>query len=186
MKIFKYPFVAVFTAIFIVLSSTIITSSIKLNNKCEGIIDGFYTGASQQASLMPSICTSLYQLCDVSSDIVAVADNYGVKTKDLSKAITSLRESISYRNTDIRNIYNIYEELYTSLRSVVFELSSKSLSQRHIEYITEATAQIATLKQNIDNAGYNESVKIFYKRFDKFPVKHFAEFFEIDYPELFA
>ena len=186
MKFLKIPVVAVLIAVLVVFISTTVSISIKLHNKCETVTDGFYSGVMQHGSLTGSIQKDLNNLCDIASEVIIVADNYGINTKKLSSSTGTLRHDISYRNYNISGIYLSYSEFYNALRDVQIELSNTGLSQRHVQYMTEATEQIIILKQRIENAGYNESVKTFYKKFDRFPVTLFANFFDVTYPEYFA
>ena len=186
MKLLKNPVIAVLLTVLIVLSSTIITTSVKLNNKCNAVIDEFYEGRLKQGIIYTSIYADICSMYELGSEVALVADNYGVNTKDLVNSINELKNELSYRNTDISDIYADYSWFYGSLRAVEIELSSIGLSQRHMEYMTTVSQQIAQLKYSIDNSSYNESVRTFYKKFDRFPVNIFAELFDIDYPEYFA
>lgn len=186
MKLLKNPVIAVLLTVLIVLSSTIITTSVKLNNKCNAVIDEFYEGRLKQGIIYTSIYADICSMYELGSEVALVADNYGVKTKDLVNSINELKNELSYRNTDISDIYADFNWFYSSLRAVEIELSNIGLSQRHIEYMSAVSQQIAQLKYSIDNSSYNESVRTFYKKFDRFPVNIFAELFDIDYPEYFA
>jgi len=183
---FRNPIVAVLLSVLIVLGSTAVTSSIKLNNKCEDIVDGFYYGTRLNGQLMKSVYYNLGDLLELSGEIALVADNYGIDTKALYSSSAELKKSIGYHNEDIDNIYDYYEALYNALFSVVMELSSTQLSQRHLEYMASASEQINAIKLSIENSGYNESVRSFYKKFDRFPVNIFSDIFDIEYPEYFA
>ena len=186
MKLLKNPVIAVLLTILIVLSSTVISASVKLNNKCDAVIDGFYEGKLKQGLVYTSIYADICSMYELGSEVALVADNYGVKTKELVDSIAKLKEELSYRNTDISDIYTDFAWFYSSLRAVEIELSSIGLSQRHMEYMTTVSQQIAQLKFSIDNSDYNESVRNFYKEFDRFPVNIFADIFDVEYPEYFA
>ena len=186
MNVFKKPAIAFLVAVLVVICSTTVTTSMKLNNKSEAITEGFYSGVKYQGVLNKSIYHALNELCDIATEVIVVADNYGISTKELRSTLDTLRQSISYRNSDIDNIYYCYANFYNSLRNVQIDLSNTGLSQRHIEYMTTATGQIILLKQDIEQSAYNESVAKFYKKFDRFPVNIFANLFEIEYPEYFA
>lgn len=186
MKLLKNPLIAVLLTIIIVLSSTVISTSVKLNNKCDAVIDGFYEGRLQQGIVYTSLYADICSMYELASEVALVAENYGVNTTELNKSISELKEELSYRNTDISDIYADYTWFYSSLRAVEIELSGIGLSQRHMEYMTAVSQQIAQLKSSIDNSSYNESVRTFYKKFDRFPVNIFADLFDVEYPEYFA
>ena len=186
MKFFKNPIVAVLLAIVIIISSTAISITVKLNNKCNEVIDGFYYGTRLNGQLMKSVYYNLNDLCELTSNVIVIADNYGISTKELSEELKELRAEISYHNDDIDGIYEEYDSFYNALFAVLLELSNTGLSERHLEYMASASDQISAIRSNIENSGYNESVRNFHKKFNKFPVKIFAEIFDIDYPEFFA
>lgn len=186
MKLLKNPIIAVLLTILIVFSSTVVSASVKLSNKCDAVIDGFYEGKLKQGIVYTSIYADICSMYELGSEVALVADNYGVKTKELVDSIAELKEELSYRNTDISDIYADYTWFYSSLRAVEIELSSIGLSQRHMEYMTAVSQQIAQLKFSIDSSDYNESVRSFYKKFDRFPVNFFADIFDVEYPEYFA
>ena len=186
MKFFKNPIIAILLAIAIILSSTAISVTVKLNSKCNEVIDGFYYGTRVSGQLMKSVYYNLNDLCELTPNVIAIADNYGISTKELSTKLRELREEISYHNKDIDSIYEEYDAFYSALFAVLLELSDTGLSERHLEYMASASEQISAIRLSIDNSGYNESVRSFYKKFNKFPVKIFAELFDIDYPEFFA
>ena len=182
MKILKHPVIAVLLTILIVFCSTAVSISVKLNNKCESIIDGFYDDKPGATSIYSDLC-SIHELA---GEVMLVAQNYGVDTRELAESIAELKSEIGYRNEDIGDIYSDYTWFYSSLRAVEIELSGIVLSQRHMEYMTAASEQIAQLKTSIDNSDYNDSVRNFYKKFDRFPVNAFADIFDVEYPEYFA
>lgn len=186
MKFLKKPFVAVLLTIATVLCSTAISINIKLNNKCESIIDEFYEGGIAQGVVFDSTYGNLCSMYELAEEIVLVADNYGVDTRELSSSISTLKEALNYKNSDMSEIYSDYSDFYSSLRAVEIELSNIQLSQRHMEYMNSASGQISYLKSCVDNSNYNESLRTFYKKFDRFPVNVFADIFNIDYPEYFA
>ena len=186
MNLLKNPIIAVLLTILIVLSSTVISASVKLNNKCEAVIDDFYEGKMKQGIVYTSIYADVCSMYELAADVALVAENYGVKTTELVGYIAELKDELSYKNEDISEIYNDYTGLYSSLRAVEIELSGIMMSQSHVEFMTAASAQIAQLKQSIDSSDYNDNVRTFYKRLDRFPVSFFAELFDIEYPEYFA
>lgn len=186
MKALRNPLAALLLSVLVVLVSTTVSINVKLNNKCSKVIDGFYSGLVQDVALGGSIHTKLNELCGLAGDIALVAENYGIDTRALLSATDTLSVELAYRNDDIDSIYDCYEDMYNSLFAIVMKLSETGLSQRHIEFMSAASERINDIKTSIEKSGYNESVREFYKKFDRFPVNVFADFFDIDYPEYFA
>ena len=186
MKFFKNPFVAVLLSLLLVFCSTVLSINAKLTGKSEDIIDGFYYGIEKNGVLNTSIYFNLSNLCDLSSEIGLIAENYGIDTKGLYSSIDSLKESYSFHSNDIEDIYECYETFYNSLFTVLVKLDETEISDRHLEFMADAVNQINDYKANIENSGYNESVKSFRNKFNRFPAKIFANILDIDYPEYFA
>lgn len=182
MKLLKKPLFAALLCILIVFTSTVISINVKLNNKCEAIIDSFYEGTIQQVP----IYSNVVQLYEIAEDIILVAENYGIDTRALQSSIQNLRNELNFKNDDFSDIFSAYSSFTKELRSVEIALSSVELSHRHLEYMDAASKDIFELKTAIDASKYNDSVKAFYKKFDRFPTNIFAEIFDIDFPEYFA
>ena len=183
MNILKNPVIAIFLCVLIVLSSTVISINVKLNKKCQEIVDSFYVAKSNSSTSIYGDIVSMYELAE---DIIVVADNYGIDTGKLTASISSLKNEVNFNNPEIDDIYEAYSAFYNELWDVELKLSEIQLSQRHMEYMNGAAKQVFELKTSIDNAEYNNTVRTFYKRFDRFPVNIFADIFDIDYPEYFA
>ena len=183
MNILKNPVIAVFLCLLIVFTSTVVSINVKLVNKCEEITESFYVSKNSAKSSIYGDIVNMYELAE---EITVVANNYGVDTRKLSSNISALKSELNFNNPEIENIYEAYSAFYDELWSVELKLSEIQLSQRHIEYMNTASKQVYSLKLSIDNADYNNSVRTFYKRFDRFPVTLFADIFDIDYPQYFA
>lgn len=186
MKFLKKPFVAAVVCILVVLISSSVSISVKLNRECEKVVDYFYEGNIQGGLVVNSIYGEIVKMYELAENIVIIADNYGVDTRSLVSDIAELKEVLNYKNPDAGDIYNDFSEFYSNLWAVELELSNTQLSQRHLEYMHSASQEINSLKASIESSDYNSIVRTFYKRFDRFPVNIFAEIFDIEYPEYFA
>ena len=186
MKFFKNPLVAILISLLLIFSSTALSINAKLTDKSEDIIDGFYYGIEANGVLNTSVYFNLSNLCELSGEIGLIAENYGIDTRELYSNIDNLKESYSFHSDDIDSIYECYETFYNSLFTVLVELNETELSDRHLEFMSDAVKQINSFKANIDNSGYNESVNAFRKKFNRFPTNIFADILDIDYPEYFA
>ncbi len=183
MNILKNPVIAILLCVLIVLTSTVVSINVKLNNKCEEIVDSFYISKNNNSTSIYGDIVSMYELAE---EITVVADNYGVDTRKLSTSISSLKKEVSFHNPEIDDIHDAFSAFYNELWDVELKLSEIQLSQRHMEYMNSASKLVYELKVSIDEAEYNNTVRTFYKRFDRFPVNLFADIFDIDYPEYFA
>lgn len=186
MSFFKKPFIAVLLCIIVVSVSTPVSICVKLNNKCEKVIDTFYEGGIQNGFIVNSIYGNIVKMYELADSIVPIADNYGIKTAELSHSIADIKDKVNYKNPDVDEIYDSYTDFYNNLWAVELELSNIQLSQRHLEYMHSASEEVYNLKQAIDNSSYNDTVNAFYKKFEHFPVNVFADIFDVDYPEYFA
>lgn len=186
MDFFKKPFVAILVCILVVVVSSTVSINTKLGNKYNEVIDNFYEGKISNGFVVDSIYGNIVNMYELADEIVIVADNYGIDTRQLVSNIANMREKLNFKNTDISEIYEAYTDFYSSLWAVEIELSGIQLSQRHMEYMSSAAEQIYNLKLSIENADYNETVNSFYKKFDRFPARLFIEMFDIGYPDYFA
>ena len=186
MKFFKNPFVAIISCILIVVLSSIISINVKLGNECEKVIDSFYVGKLHNGTISTSIYGDIVNMYELAENVVVVADNYGIDTRKLVSDIAELKDELNFKKPDSGEIYSEFTEFYSNLWAVTLELSNTQLSQRHLEYMSSASQEINSLKSSIESSDYNNNVRVFYKKFDRFPANLFAEIFDIDYPEYFA
>ena len=188
MKFFKKPSVAVIVTILVVYISTMASISIKLNDKCIDISDGFFDGVRVGGVDYPAVYDSVKELCSITDDIIVIAKNYGISTDDLSYALDGLESAISYSGEDISYIGWCYDDFVQQLKLVENQLNSTGLSQRHTTAMEEYSAQISTAIEATEENGaaYNETVRDFIREYDRFPTSMWAGLTGTYFPGYFS
>ncbi len=186
MKFFKKPAVAVLLAVLIVVVSTLVSVDVKLSRRAEKVAESFYDGVKVNGAVLTSVASGLNDLCEVGESLAVIADNYGLETGTLREEAEALRVSLRSRDGDPRLIYRDYARFNKELMVLEDALSGAGLSERHSEQFSELSARIAADRDQIANAGYNENVASFLRRFDRFPARQWAKLFGVEYPKQFA
>ncbi|MED9994149.1 MAG: hypothetical protein U0I98_06050 [Oscillospiraceae bacterium] len=186
MDFFKKPAVAVILSLIVIFASTLISVSAKLNNKCDKVTDGFYSGVRYKGENHDAIAEEISSLCAVTDEIVPIASNYGIDTAALSDSSQRLRALVSSGSRDIGSVYQTYSEFITALKDVEAQLHATGLSSRHEEAMSEYSDEIADCVDDINTACYNDSVREFLRKYDKFPTRNWADFLGVSFPEYFS
>lgn len=186
MDFFKKPAVAVILSLIVIFASTLISVSAKLNNKCDKVTDGFYNGVRYKGENHDAIAEEISSLCAVADEIVPIASNYGIDTSVLSDSNQRLRTLVSSGSRDIGSVYQVYSEFITALKDVETQLHATGLSRRHEEAMSEYSDEISDCVNDINTACYNDTVREFLRKNDKFPTSNWADLFGISFPEYFS
>lgn len=186
MDFFKKPAVAVILSLIVIFASTLISVSAKLNNKCDKITDGFYSGVRYKGENHDAIAEEITSLCAVTDEIVPIASNYGIDTAALSDSCQQLRALVSSGSRDIGGVYQVYSGFISALKDVEAQLHATGLSSRHEEAMSEYSDEIADCVDDINTACYNDSVREFLRKNDKFPTRNWADLLGISFPEYFS
>lgn len=183
MKFLKNPFVAVLLSLAIVISSTLISTNIKLGRRCDKVRDGFYEGVVYDGYERKSIASHIKNICGAASGLVAVANNYDVDTASLSSAVDRMKSGLS--NGSVSENYSLYCKLLTAFDDVERQLSAASLSERDADGAEQYALTVKGACKAIDESGYNESVRDFNRRQLRFPADILARLAGVDVPQLF-
>jgi len=187
MSFFKKPFVALVLCVVLVWASTAISVKAKFQDKCDDVIDSFYTGVSIKGEAdAPSIYDQLRELNAIAENMAIIADNYSVNSEDVRDYNDFLESALVYFEEDIGYIYSEYSGLWKALMAMEDALAHSPLSDRHLAAMADCSARLDAIDANIANAGYNESVRLFYQRNDSFPTLQLAEMFGVQLPEYFS
>lgn len=187
MSFFKKPFGALLLCVVLVFCSTAVSVKVKLQNRCDEVVDAFYTGVkSSRDSTLPSLYDQLRELTAIADEICIIADNYGIDTEDVKDYSNWLALALTYSEEDVSYIYSEYSALWKSLKTVEDKLNHTGLSDRHITAMEDYSSRLADVDYNIANAGYNDQVRLFLQKNNRFPTSAFAEMFGVDMPDYFA
>lgn len=183
MKFLKKPVVAVLVSLAIVISSTLISTNIKLGRRCDKVIDGFYEGVVYGGYERKSIASHIKNICGAASGLVAVANNYDIDTAPLSSAVDSMKSGLS--NGSVSENYMLYYHLLSAFDKVERQLADTSLSDRDASGVEQYALTVKGACKAIDESGYNESVREFYRKQLRFPADVLGRLAGVDIPQLF-
>lgn len=184
MKFFKTPVVAVFLALIIILSSTVLSVNVKLNAKSRAITDGFYSGVRYEGYTHPSISTQLSNICGAADGLVTLANNYDIDTGSVTLASRELKSALS--NSSIPYLYSLYLDLMNEVNTLMDQLDRTDLTERDQSGLSEYGSTIIGAQSMIESSGYNESVRTFLREQLRFPADVMADLTGVSIPELFA
>ena len=185
MKVLKNPVFAVFFAVLLVISSSLISSGMKLDKECRKVTDGFYQGVKYDGYKHSAIYTQLKNICGAASGLVTVADNYGIDTREVSEREAELSAAVSDTHGGISSICKKYAALSEALTRLERELDGVTLSSRDEDGFELYVSTIENAGGVIDSSGYNESVHSYISGCDAWK-RMFISLTNTHLPELFA
>ncbi len=166
MNILKNRTIAVFLALVLVIGSTLISASAKLNADIKKVTDGFYTGAlydGEKTADVTDASGSIYkQLTVITAEadkIYAVIANSGADAEAIKEASYYLKSNLSSMHEYVSSIYWSYSELCDALTSIKPKLGAMDLSESEYEEINASLALISDAQGVIADSGYNDSVR---------------------------
>lgn len=186
MKFFKRPAVAVLITAVIVLASTALSVNIKLGEKCERVIDGFYNGVYYNGAEQKSIASQLKNIYSCADEIASIAGRYDIDTEDVLWCIDDLKLGLTYSPNEASYLYYCYDELIGEVKTLERELSRVELKEQDSEALEQYIASIKESQRAIESSGYNESVREFLREYMRFPAEHLADFAGVQVPEYFS
>ena len=176
MRFIKNPWTELIFCIVAVIVAFCLSVSIKLGNKADDVRDSFYI--SQEAD-------GLIQLCSLADELIPVAENYGLSTRELSAKSKALSDALLSETPDVAVLRPLYDELRSSVETTLNTLSLTGVSRNHSDVVENARQQLAAITAAADSFDYNGTVARFEKSFDKWPENRYARLFGIEYPKPF-
>ena len=183
MNLLKKPFVAVLLSALIICSSTLLSVDVKLGKECQNITDGFYDGVVYENYQHKSIASQIKNICGAADGMVAIANNYDIDTDAVTAATAEMKSALNFGS--VSYLYGLYEDLLNALKPLEEQLSLTELSDRDTDGFDQYSSTISGAQSVIDNSGYNESVRAFYRDVVHFPADFLADLVGVDLPELF-
>ena len=184
MKLFKNPVFAVFLTVALVIASTLINTNVKFGRKCRAVTDQFYTGTVTRGTQDVSIASALESICGDAEALCVVAEGCGVDAVSVRDEVSSLRSSLQFENMFL--IRSSYSDLRSSLTTMLGQLAQGKLDEQSAKTVTDCTASIASAEENISSSAYNETVRVFLRRYDHFPTSLLASLAGVEMPEVFS
>ena len=88
--------------------------------------------------------------------------------------------------SDISYIHSEYNRLISSLNDLIDRLERAELSERDASGVEQYKSSVTGVQSAIGEAGYNEAVREFLRRYNHFPTNYLALLADVDLPEVFA
>lgn len=186
MKVFKNPVFAVLLCIVLVIASTLLSVHIRFGAKADSVKDGFFIGVENNGYAQKSVCSHLQNISSYAAGLATIAKNYDIDTEDLEEANDYLLLSLNYSLDYASYIYYNYTELMKTVNIMVDQLQRTELTERDASGVEQYVNSITGAQTAIENAGYNESVREFLRKYDRFPTNALAALSGVEMPEYFA
>ena len=186
MAFFKKPIGAFLVSLALVLVATLVTVNVKLGNRCQDVTDGFYTGVLYNGTEEESISDQLDSLLILADELEIVAEKYDVDVEPLSYAREDMQFGIMYSHNDISYLYYTYDELITSMRQLFDALSTAGMSQDDARTVQGIKDAASSAQEVIRQSDYNESVREYLLKYERFPTYIMGEFANVDKPQYFS
>lgn len=178
MKFFKNPVVAVLLALVIVLGSTLVNVHVKYGALCRGVTDDFYeeNGIADQLSSIRMDAAVL----------ASVAARNGIDAQDLSDAADNLQSALSQTGVGAGRLFRLYDELRVELVSAQQGLLGVALNDTDAKTVSDCLSRIQNAANAISSSPYNDTVRSFLAKYDRFPAHFLGRMANVNIPEVFA
>lgn len=183
MKLLKNPVFAVFLAVVVVISSTLINTNVKLGRKSAAVSDLFYEGVTASGYTRPSIASHLENIGGFADGLAAIARNNGIDAGEVEQDVDMLRGSVS--SGDMFLIRSNYSSLLSAMTKLIDSLERASLDERDASGVEQYKSSLNGAQSAIAESGYNEAVRDFLRRYDRFPSRQLGAMAGVPMPETF-
>ncbi len=183
MKLLKNRFVAILISLAIVVSSTLISTNIKLGRLCDKVNNGFYTGVTYNGASHQSIASQLRTISSVAVTLAELSADYGIDAADVIDAAEAM--SIGISGCSVSENYLLYCELSDAVDKLCDSLSSAGLSALYSAKVEQCVLNMDNARRAIEESGYNESVREFYREKLRFPADILGNLAGVEFPQLF-
>ena len=172
----KNPIVAAILCVIIVISSTVISTHVRLDSWCEEISDGF-TASGGIADQLDVVCTA-------GSGIIQLAEASWIDCFDAKDLCESLRATTHLNSP--HELFTIYQMLCGKLGDLTISLRLKGLSAQDAALLESMNTELDAARSAISNSAYNNSVAFFLRKELGAFSAGFARLCGVNLPEQFA
>ena len=179
-QFFSRRSVALLLAVLVVISTTLFQTRFRFGRLCSEVTDQFYYGSG-------SIASELVQLSDSAEILAGLAHLYNLdEAKAAMNTTSSLRELLRLESSEIAAIHDLYKELLSETFTLESLLARQELSDAEADLLSSAQHEAAQAKAAIDASGYHDTVRVFLKRYDRFPTTALAALVGLKMPQVFS
>ncbi len=186
MKLFKKPVFAVILCVVLILCSTLLSVHIRFGAKCDRVKDALYTGVETNGYTQKGIASHLQNIGAYAAGLVTIAKNYDIDTADVEQAENYLQMSLNYSRDYASHIHYNYAELNKALDTMIDQLQRTELSERDADGVRQYVESLNGARSAIEESAYNEQVREFLRKYDRFPTDSLASLAGVSMPEFFA
>lgn len=185
MKFLRNPVIATILAAALVVGSTALSVSVKLERACEKAESAFFTVKGSRA---PGYYVD--QCISDAAALVTVAGHYdsaelGAAARQMKEARSRLVEA--YDDEDISDIYEAMQQLYEALDTYASALSAVELTKDDEATCTDMINALDGAYRAVEKSDYNANTQKFIRKTcSGFPAGLFVSVLDIDLPELYA
>ena len=172
----KKPIVAAILCVIIVISSTVITTHLRLDPWCEEISEAFIADGG--------ISDQLETVCTASSGIIRIAEAYGIDCFETKELCESLRVTTHLNSP--QNLFGMYQMLCARVSDLSGSLKMKELSAQDAASLDLYNDELTAARSAISADGYNDSVSFFLRKELGSFSRNFARLCGVNLPEQFA
>lgn len=184
MEFFKKRSVALVIAFFIVFGSTVSSTNIKLQSKCDEVTRLMETGVEYDGYVHPAILGQLNVLRgDMDNFLTLIPEE--VDASALEENNYDLRNAIKYSYDSPSYLCWCYEEVVKDFNAVALQMEDMELTERQQNALDTYKAELEGIKKTLDESGYNEAVSEFRRELNQFPTKIFADIAGVYPPDYF-
>lgn len=183
MKLLKNRFVAFLISLAIVVSSTLISTNIKLGRLCDKVSDGFYGGVTYNGVEHKSVASQLRTISSVAVSLAELSADCGIDAADVIDAAEAM--SIGISGCSVSENYLLYCELSDAVDKLYDSLSSAGLSALYSAKVEQCVLNMDNARRAIEESGYNESVREFCREKLRFPADILGNLAGVEFPQLF-
>lgn len=172
----KKPIVAAILCVIIVISSTVITTHLRLDPWCEEISEAFIADGG--------IADQLETVCTASSGIIRIAEAYGFDCFETKELCESLRVTTHLNSP--QNLFGMYQMLCARVSDLSGSLKMKELSAQDAASLDSYNDELSAARSVISADSYNEHVSFFLRKELGSFSRGFARLCGVNLPEQFA
>ena len=183
MNFLRKPAIALIVSVVLIITSTFISSHVKLQNKADDVTACFISGYRASGQRIAGIAENLNAFLNYAHDVSDISSAYNLDTVDCDAKIQLLESALEdYRlygvkavtkSCSVSEVSALYSDCLVSVRGLIKALMLENLSEDDLNSLNKISAGVDNLDVSITENEYNK--KVFY--FNRKYCRSLAEFF---------
>lgn len=179
MELLKKRSVALVLCVLAVLFSTLASTKAGLSRECAAVTDGFSQGTRVAGYTQPSLKKTLNNLSGFAANIYSIIRDSG-DFSALKDAYEKMNMVLDAEKIDVSDAYDAYTKLMDELGGAL-----PVLENVNADAYDTFSGNIAGIKKTVEDSGYNDTVRSYYRSNMGFPANILSDLAGIRPPELF-